>query len=79
MLFLCVICQSNNLINCVKCRIRDGIRNILNISRLGNQYMQANTPWKLVKQTEADKYLLAHLFSLGQYLVDMALVHFIYT
>merc|ERR1712025_990479 len=28
---------------------------VFNISRLGNQIMQHNTPWKLVKGSEADK------------------------
>ncbi|XP_050404697.1 methionine--tRNA ligase, cytoplasmic isoform X2 [Patella vulgata] len=32
-------------------RLRDSIRNILNISRLGNQMMQSNKPWVLVKGT----------------------------
>ncbi|KAK6181952.1 hypothetical protein SNE40_009728 [Patella caerulea] len=32
-------------------RLRDSIRNILNISRLGNQMMQSNKPWALVKGT----------------------------
>ncbi|EDV21001.1 uncharacterized protein TRIADDRAFT_31114, partial [Trichoplax adhaerens] len=41
--------------NLERTRIRDGIRNILSVSRLGNQYMQSHTPWKLVKQSEADK------------------------
>lgn len=36
-------------------RLRDSIRNILSISRLGNQYMQANKPWVLVKGSESDK------------------------
>lgn len=31
-------------------RLRDGIPHILNISRLGNQYIQSNKPWVLVKQ-----------------------------
>lgn len=46
-------------------RLRDGIRNILSISRLGNQYMQAQKPWVLVKGSEADKlvyrFFLSHL------------------
>ena len=37
------------------CRLRDSIRNILSISRLGNQYMQANQPWVLVKGSEQDR------------------------
>ena len=36
-------------------RLRDGIRNLLSISRLGNQYIQANKPWVLVKGTDDDK------------------------
>ncbi len=38
-------------------RIRDGIRHILNISRLGNVYIQANKPWKLVKGTPEEMYV----------------------
>ena len=36
-------------------RERDAIRVVFNISRLGNQMMQHNTPWKLVKAGEAEK------------------------
>ena len=36
-------------------RLRDGIRNILTISRLGNQYMQANKPWVSVKGSPQEK------------------------
>ncbi|XP_046333263.2 methionine--tRNA ligase, cytoplasmic-like [Haliotis rufescens] len=36
-------------------RIRDSIRNILSISRLGNQYMQANKPWVLAKGTPQER------------------------
>ncbi|XP_006814435.1 methionine--tRNA ligase, cytoplasmic-like [Saccoglossus kowalevskii] len=38
-----------------KARIRDGLRTILNISRLGNQHIQANMPWKLIKGSEEEK------------------------
>lgn len=38
-----------------KTRLRDAIRPILTISRLGNQHMQANKPWELVKGNETDK------------------------
>jgi methionyl-tRNA synthetase len=41
--------------NLEKVRLRDGIVNILNISRVGNQYMQAKKPWELVKGTDEDK------------------------
>ncbi|KAL5460029.1 hypothetical protein EMCRGX_G033440 [Ephydatia muelleri] len=30
-------------------RLRDGIKNILAISHLGNSYLQANQPWLLIK------------------------------
>jgi len=38
-------------------RLRDGIRNILNISRIGNQYMQAKKPWVLIKGSDEEKYV----------------------
>ncbi|XP_072021242.1 methionine--tRNA ligase, cytoplasmic-like isoform X2 [Amphiura filiformis] len=38
-----------------KVKIRDALRCILNISRLGNQHIQANKPWVLVKGSDADK------------------------
>lgn len=41
--------------NLEKIKLRDGIRNILNISRIGNQYMQAMKPWVLVKGTDEEK------------------------
>ena len=36
-------------------RLRDGIKSILNVSRLGNQYMQNNKPWVLVKGSAEEK------------------------
>jgi methionyl-tRNA synthetase len=38
-----------------KSKLRDGIRHILSISRHGNQYMQANQPWVLLKGTPEEK------------------------
>ncbi|KAJ8923987.1 hypothetical protein NQ315_006763 [Exocentrus adspersus] len=38
-----------------KAKLRDGIRHILSISRHGNQYMQANQPWVLLKGSDEDK------------------------
>lgn len=38
-----------------KSKLRDGIRHILSISRHGNQYMQANQPWVLLKGSDADR------------------------
>ncbi|XP_063424001.1 methionine--tRNA ligase, cytoplasmic-like isoform X3 [Mytilus trossulus] len=35
--------------------LRDSIRNIMSISRLGNQFMQSNKPWVLVKGSADDK------------------------
>lgn len=31
------------------CKLRDGLRQILAISKIGNQYFQANKPWTLNK------------------------------
>ncbi|XP_019618782.1 PREDICTED: methionine--tRNA ligase, cytoplasmic-like [Branchiostoma belcheri] len=41
--------------NMEKVRLREGLTTILNISRLGNQYIQANKPWVLLKGTEQDR------------------------
>ncbi|KAK7155891.1 hypothetical protein R3I93_010532 [Phoxinus phoxinus] len=38
-----------------KARIRDALKCILNISRHGNQYMQANEPWKKIKGGDDDR------------------------
>lgn len=43
--------------NLEKLRLRDGIKNILTISRIGNQYMQAKKPWTLVKGTDEEKWV----------------------
>lgn len=36
-------------------RLRDAIRHILNISRLGNQHIQSQKPWVLVKGSDTDR------------------------
>ena len=36
-------------------RLRDGIYNVLGISSLGNQYIQANKPWDLLKGSDEDR------------------------
>ncbi|XP_069704036.1 methionine--tRNA ligase, cytoplasmic isoform X2 [Periplaneta americana] len=36
-------------------KLRDGIRHILNISRHGNQYMQSQQPWVLLKGNDAER------------------------
>lgn len=51
--------------NLEKIRLREGIRNILSISRLGNQYMQSNKPWVLVKGTPEEKLRAGSVVSLG--------------
>lgn len=38
-----------------KTRLRDGLRNILSISRHGNQYIQVNQPWVLIKGSDVEK------------------------
>lgn len=51
--------------NMEEAKLRDSIRNILNISRLGNQFMQENKPWVLVKGTSADKSRAGSVVSLA--------------
>ncbi|GFN93078.1 methionine--tRNA ligase, cytoplasmic-like, partial [Plakobranchus ocellatus] len=51
--------------NLEACRLRDGIRNILMISKLGNQYMQANKPWVLAKGTPEEKHRAGSVVSLS--------------
>lgn len=56
---LLVLCtrELKGYVNCLeKCKLRDGIRHILSISRLGNQYMQFNQPWVLLKGSPEEKY-----------------------
>jgi methionyl-tRNA synthetase len=36
--------------------MRDGLKVVLNISKLGNQYIQANKPWVLVKGNDDERY-----------------------
>ena len=50
--------------NLDKLRLRDGIKNILNISRIGNQYMQAKKPWVLIKGSDEEKIRGATIISL---------------
>ncbi|RZC42962.1 methionine--tRNA ligase, cytoplasmic [Asbolus verrucosus] len=53
-----VLCtrELNSYISCLeKAKLRDGIRHILSISRHGNQYMQSNQPWVLLKGSPEDK------------------------
>ena len=43
-----------------KCREREAISQIFNISRIGNQLMQAEKPWKLVKSKVAEDFARAY-------------------
>lgn len=38
------------------CRLREGLKDVLNMSKLGNQYIQSNKPWVLIKGSESDRY-----------------------
>lgn len=42
------------------CKERDALIQILNISRIGNQLMQAEKPWKLVKSSEENEQKRAY-------------------
>jgi len=48
-----------------KLKLRDGIRHILNISRIGNQYIQATKPWELVKKGPEDRARAATILGLA--------------
>ena len=38
-----------------RAKLRDGIKSILNISRIGNQYIQSSKPWELIKKGAEEK------------------------
>lgn len=38
-----------------KMRMREALKDVLNMSKLGNQFIQSNKPWVLVKGSEADR------------------------
>ncbi|CAG2119600.1 unnamed protein product, partial [Medioppia subpectinata] len=48
-----------------KIKLRDGIRHILNISRIGNQYIQAAKPWELIKKGPQEKARAATIMGLA--------------
>ena len=43
--------------------MRDGLKIVLNISKLGNQYIQANKPWVLIKGNDDERYRHQLLFN----------------
>ncbi|XP_064594785.1 methionine--tRNA ligase, cytoplasmic-like isoform X2 [Liolophura sinensis] len=51
--------------NMEQARLRDSIRNILSISRYGNQHMQYNKPWILVKGSSEEKSRAGTVVSLA--------------
>jgi len=56
-------------------KIRDSLKRILSISRLGNQYLQEHQPWKLLKAGDSEKSVL-FTFQISFYLLfiqDVAL------
>lgn len=38
-------------------KLRDSLKLILSISKLGNQYLQAQQPWAKIKGNDDDKYV----------------------
>ncbi|XP_065665048.1 methionine--tRNA ligase, cytoplasmic isoform X3 [Hydra vulgaris] len=46
-------------------KLKDGLRCILNMSRLGNQYMQAHKPWILIKGDEQEQMRAATVVGLA--------------
>ncbi|XP_048727649.2 methionine--tRNA ligase, cytoplasmic-like [Ostrea edulis] len=57
--------------NMEQVKLRDSIRNILSISRLGNQYMQFNKPWVLVKGSDTDRLRAGTVVSLSANLATL--------
>ena len=52
---LYINCHFNQRFSCSIYRIRDGLRHILSVSRLGNIHIQENKPWVLVKGSAEDR------------------------
>lgn len=48
-----------------KVRLRDSIRCILSVSKVGNQYIQSNKPWELVKGTPEERLRSATVIGLS--------------
>lgn len=47
--------ELSSYISCLeRLKIRDGLKHVLAISRIGNGHIQAMQPWKLVKGTPED-------------------------
>ena len=48
--------EINEFVTCMdRVKLRDGLRHILTIGRLGNQHIQSLTPWNLVKGSDDEK------------------------
>ena len=48
-----------------KAKLREGLKQILSISKLGNQYLQENQPWKLLKGSDNDRQRAATVTSVA--------------
>lgn len=48
-------------ISCLeRVKIRDGLKHVLAVSRIGNGHIQAAQPWKLVKGTSEEVWAIIH-------------------
>lgn len=63
-IFLARITQElRSYIDCLENqKIRDGIKHILSISRLGNGHIQAHKPWEMIKGSPDQKYYFVFYF-----------------
>ncbi|CAB4003064.1 methionine--tRNA ligase, cytoplasmic-like [Paramuricea clavata] len=58
-------------------KMRDGLKVVLNISKLGNQYIQANKPWVLVKGNDDERAKAGNVIGLACNLTSLlsVLIH----
>ena len=67
--------ELGNYINTLEeARIRDGIKFTLNLSRLGNGYIQDNQPWVLIKQGEEGRARAGSIMNLSINLVCLVMI-----
>ena len=50
-------------------KLRDGLKHILAISRIGNGHIQAEKPWKLVKGSPEEMFVHTKIWGMWQYLL----------
>jgi len=72
--FLCHIGEKEEFILSLldEIKLKDALREIMNLSKLGNQYFQENAPWKTIKEDKvrAD----TSLYLLANFIKDLALL-----